>query len=233
MEEAALTLTSLWRMIVPIVAQDGVPQRQPDTDNDTATVIAANTAHCGGNSLGNNNKVLIITILAEFVLPSLIACAVALSSLDDVPVTAVTATSDDANNSSSSISADNDDNFYKQALDTGEDCIMALFTCIQSFFIPIPCDNNINNDATDNNDDKIADDGNEYKFDNDNDFLMQQIALEVGSAMKGALVARLVECCLTVLTPNQQEDVTIARNQQMTSLPSSSSSLSCRYRISG
>jgi hypothetical protein len=216
MEEAALTLTSLWKM----VAQDGISQRRPPTANNNDN---------GRNSDGNNDKVLIITIVEEFVLPSLIACAVALSSLDDVPATA--ASVDASNSNSSSSSADNDENFNKQALDTGEDCIMALFTCIQSFFIPIPCDNNINNDATNNDDDKITDHGNDYKFDNDNDFLMQQIALEVGSAMKGALVARLVENCLTVLTPNQEDD-TIARNQQMTS-PSSSSSLSCRYRISG
>jgi hypothetical protein len=159
-EEAALTLTSLWKMIVPIVAEDGISQQQPPTDNENDN--AANTANCGRNSDGNNNdKVLIITIVEEFVLPSLIACAVALSSFDDVPATAA---SGDA-----SSSADNDDNFNKQALDTGEDCIMALFTCIQSFFKPIPCDNNINNAATNNIDDCKDD-----EHDNDNKFLTQQ-----------------------------------------------------------
>jgi hypothetical protein len=162
MEEVALTLTSLWRMIVPIVAQDGIVSRQPattDNDNDNATAAA----NCGRNSDNNNNDKVLVE---EFVLPSLIACAVALSSFD---VEHVAATSDDANNSSSSSSADNDDNFYKQALDTGEDCIMALFTCIQSFFIPIPCDNNINNAATNNINDCKDDEHN-----NDNIFLMQQ-----------------------------------------------------------
>jgi hypothetical protein len=154
MEEAALTLTSLWKM----VAQDGISQRQPLT--------ATAAANCGGNSDGNNNdKVLIITIVEEFVLPSLIACAVALSSFDNVPATAA---SDDASGSSSS-RADNDDGISNQALETGEDCIMALFTCIQSFFIPIQCDNNINNAATNNSDDCKDD-----ERDNDNDFLMHQ-----------------------------------------------------------
>ena len=217
MEEAALTLTSLWRMIVPLVAQDGVLQRRPATANDSNSAAAANY---GGNGYSNNNdERVIVTIAEEFVLPSLIACAVALSSFDVVPVT-ITSHDASSSSSSSSSSADNNDDISNQALDTGEDCIMALFTCIQYFFIPIQCDNKYNSKNNSSDDDCIVD-GNDYEFDdNEKVFLMQQIAKEVGSAMKGALVARLVECCLTVLTPNQVDD-TIARSHTS----SSSSSL--------
>ena len=143
-----------------MVAQDGIASRRPDTAANATAIATTAAANCGRNSDDNNDQVLIITIVEEFVLPSLIACAVALSSFDDVPATAA---SDDT-----SSSADNDDNFNNQVLDTGEDCIMALFTCIQSFFKPIPCDNNINNAATNNIDDCKDD-----EHDNDNKFLTQ------------------------------------------------------------
>ena len=69
MEEAALTLTSLWRMIVPFVAQDGVASQQSATANDSNS--AAPAANYGGNGDSNNDERVIVTIVEEFVLPSL------------------------------------------------------------------------------------------------------------------------------------------------------------------
>ena len=75
MEEAALTLTSLWRMIVRFVAQDGVASQQSATSNDSNTVAgaaASAAANCGRNSDNkNNDERVIVTIVEEFVLPSL------------------------------------------------------------------------------------------------------------------------------------------------------------------
>ena len=199
MEEAALTLTSLWRMIVPLVAQDGVLQRRPATANDSNSAAAANY---GGNGYSNNNdERVIVTIAEEFVLPSLIACAVALSSFDVVPVTITSHDASSSSSSSSSSSADNNDDISNQALDTGEDCIMALFTCIQYFFIPIQCDNKYNS-KNNSSDDDCIDDGNDYEFDNDKDFLMQHIAKEVGCVCRQTLVKSL-----TLLTELRVADV--------------------------
>jgi len=110
--------------------------------------------------------------IKSLVLPSLVSCAIALSTLQISneknkiePVDNNTCHNDEKKSSEGSIQND-------QSLDLGEDTAMAILLCIQSFF--------------DIDDAAVDQDG-------------QDLANEVGSAMGGALVARLVQGCLSLL----------------------------------
>lgn len=104
--------------------------------------------------------------IKTFVLPSLVSCAVALSSLE-------VAGEDDGEHSFNNMDEkkSEDTGHNDSLLDRGDDCAMAILKCMRSFFV------------TDDTDSAKA----------------SQIAREVGNAMGGALVARLVQSCLSLL----------------------------------
>ena len=104
--------------------------------------------------------------IKTFVLPSLVSCAVAISSLE-------VAGEDDGEHSVNNMDEKkSEDTVHNRSiLDRGDDCAMAVLKCLRSFFV---------NDDTDS-------------------AKASPIAQEVGNAMGGALVARLVQCCLSLL----------------------------------
>ena len=133
--------------------------------------------------------------IKSLVLPSLISCAIALSSLevskDDVSNTRKdNHTSNEEKKTSEGM---NNNAGEHQSLDHGEDCAMAILSCIQSFF----------SDATDK-----SEDGDEYDcIISVPHHQVSVLAHGVGSAMGGALVARLVQGCLSLL-PQESMNVT-------------------------
>ena len=119
--------------------------------------------------------------IKSLVFPSLVSCAIALSTLQisnekkNEPEPVDNTCQDEKKSSEGSIQND-------QALDHGEDTAKAILLCMQSFF--------------DIDDAAGKQDG-------------QDLAKEVGSAMGGALVARLVQGCLSLLpqgTLNKDSD---------------------------
>jgi len=108
--------------------------------------------------------------IKSLVLPSLVSCAIALSTLqisnEKNEIEPVDSSCQDEKKSSEG-SIQND-----QSLDLGEDTAMAILLCMQSFF-------DIDDVAVDQD--------------------KQDLANEVGTAMGGALVARLVQGCLSLL----------------------------------
>lgn len=142
MEEAAYALCKIW---VILKSCYGFRIRGDCATRDSSTVGVATKT---------------------FVLPSLVSCAVALSSLE-------VADEDDGEHSfDSKDEKKSEDTVHNHSLlDRGDDCAMAVLKCMRSFF--------------------VNDDSDSAK--------PSPIAREVGNAMGGALVARLVQCCLSLL----------------------------------
>ncbi|KAL7531629.1 hypothetical protein ACHAXR_009215 [Thalassiosira sp. AJA248-18] len=86
-----------------------------------------------------------------------------------------------------------------QALDRGEDCAVAILLCMQSFF----CDVNNNEGRDEDDGDWISQQSQDEGGD---DGSVSILAREVASAMGGALVARIVQGCLSLLPQEKLND---------------------------
>lgn len=190
MEMAASTLTMLWKLRQRMIIASST------IIDDDATTIA-------------NDK----SSIQKVVVPSLIACAMALSSLDiaDIDEDVEDGGDDDdiAVSTSAAAAADEPTTTLQQhSLDRGEDCAMAILSCIQSF-VHIDAENGVLGSdcaADDNFDDGLFFNKNCVGMgsDDDDDVSFSRrhyLSREVGSAMRGALVARLVQGCLSFLSP--------------------------------
>lgn len=161
----------------------------------TLSVIWKLRTHIANN---DNSSESMKASIKSLVLPSLVSCAISLSTLqicndgerDDTRNSAKSSSNDEKKTSDSSMMD------APQALDQGEDCAMGILGCIQSFF--------------DNNGDTNVSNMNELdatvSLPQNNNDVLSILAKEVGSAMGGAMVARLVQGCLSLLpqqnTPN-------------------------------
>ncbi|KAL3810664.1 hypothetical protein ACHAXA_001053 [Cyclostephanos tholiformis] len=203
---------------------------------------------------GNPTDGIVADVARAIVLPTLVSCAVALATLECVP----SGPAGDRDRGCEYEYDDRGDNGgggdekwgpggNRRALDTGEDCAVAILSCIRSLLVPVRCDDDDGVDKHDDDDDDDDDDdrggnsstqrrlrrrcgGRERYLMNDDDDddddardgstmtrRSRLIASEVGRAMNGALVARLVEGCLSLLLPRsgktrQDAEGTAARN---------------------
>ncbi len=195
MERAASTLECLWksrqRMIAIICSVI--------TTLDDMTTMASIT-------------------IQKLILPTLISCAMALSSLDIDAVKNCSSSVKDDDDSSMTICKDiydeeksekkEQNKSRHQSLDLGDDCAMAILSCIRSFLQFDDANGNIDiyDDDFGNgifSKKQHAEDGRRVDEGDDKNMSSSQrlLSQEVGSAMRGALVARLVQGCLTLLPP--------------------------------
>ncbi len=200
MERAASILESLWKLRQRMIAICGAV-----TTDDMATT--ASTPHLYTHHRGSRRSTI-----QKLVLPSLISCAMALSSLD---IEAVKSSSINDSEASMIIGTGNYDEeksekkeqnkIQHQPLDRGDDCAMAILSCIRSFLHFDDANGNIdiNDDDFGNGSFSKKQHAEDGRVDEDVNMSSSQLLLsqEVGSAMRGALVARLVQGCLTLLPP--------------------------------
>mmetsp|Transcript_11928 Transcript_11928/g.24016 ORF Transcript_11928/g.24016 Transcript_11928/m.24016 type:complete len:1379 (-) Transcript_11928:50-4186(-) len=158
MEEAALIVIVVWKCRQNIVNISGKCKDGESNDNDI-------------NSL---------------VLPGLVSCTMALSSLDIA-------------NNGDSIGDQNTINSDETALDRGEECAVALLRCMQAFLTSSsPSSTVFDLDSLPSVLDQLQ-------------HLASPMATEIGDAMGGALVARLVQTCLALL-PKESENKEASNN---------------------
>ena len=129
---------------------------------------------------GNND-------MKSLVLPGLVSCAMALSSLD------IANDENDKGTKKSSV------NMNEKALDRGEECAVAILRCMQAFLTSSSPLKQIDLDS-------LPSDLHGHVR-----HLSSPMATEIGDAMGGALVARLVQTCLALL--RQDSDVKEESNE--------------------
>jgi len=164
MEEAALSALPLWRCRLNIVTNTTGNHSNKNTDTD--------------NDDDNGNK-----DMNSLVLPGLVSCAMALSSLD------ITNCNGDNNQFIGEKDQCNKKSDEKP-LDRGEECAVAILRCMQSFLTsssPQPPPNALDLDSL------------PYDVLFTTHHLTSPMATEIGDAMGGALVARIVQTCLALL----------------------------------
>ena len=189
MEKAAYSLSTLWKI--------------------TQRFVVCND----GQSVSSSG------IIQSLVLPSLVSCTMALSTLGICNEHTGVKNNNGSGESSGKASSDNDEKISSegvmgsganksQSLDQGEDCAMALLSCMQSFFH--------NEDVRESSEVIAAHDRNSQIKNEDelqnNDEKLSDIAREVASAMGGALVARIVQSCLQLLPQDNINNVSTSNN---------------------
>ena len=174
MEEAALSTILLWKCRQNIINTTGNNDKNYNTDEDS-----------------DDNKDMI-----SLVLPGLVSCTMALSSL-------AIANNGGGKNDKESIHNNNSD---EKALDRGEECAVAILRCMQSFFLTSSSSSSPPN---------TFDLGTlPYYYDIHDPFqsLTSPMATEIGDAMGGALVARLVQTCLALLPKENEINASSSNN---------------------
>jgi len=222
MEKAAISLISLWTL-------------RQRTSITTTTIIDDSAWATSTKGITDQFR----SSVHKLVLPSLISCAMALSSLDiageaedvgnsfsddDVAGTSTAAvelaTGTTRPSTTTSISDEElKKTTQRQSLDRGEDCAMAILSCIQSF---LHFDANASIDNADDDIDYGLSSSQHHAevgvMEEDGVASPQHLlSHEVGSAMRGALVARLVQGCLSLLSSPMTSD-SAARKKDDTAL---------------
>jgi len=205
MEEAALVLVALWRFTNKFYQHSDVFHRTRLNTNCESSITenigefqSSEPGNCPGSGEPKSSK---MEMNKTFILPSLISCAMALSSLKIVEENdrfregGIRNRTDDFDSNHGECENKIEKSSVEEGeLDRGEECAMAILSCIQSFFeLRNPLENNVTKIAP--HLDGVACVINEVQESETSTF-----AQGVGTAMGGALVARLVQGCLSLLS---------------------------------
>lgn len=217
MEEAALVLAALWRFTNRFYQNSDVFHRRR-LNTKCESPINENTSEFQSSEPGicpviGEPKSTKMEMNETLILPSLTSCAMALSSLKIVEEN--DRFSDGGMRKKAGDFDSNHGECEKQIkqssveegeLDRGEECAIAILSCIQSVFEPR---NPVEDEFT-----KIAPhlDGVACVINEVKERETSTFAQEVGTAMGGALVARLVQGCLSLLSQDAESMKTGVEN---------------------
>ena len=137
----------------------------------------------------------------SLILPGLMSCVMALSSID-----IANSEKSDGDNKFNDVSKNN------EALDRGEECAVSILHCMQSFL------------TTSETNNVLALESFQFGTDAQLQKLASPMATKISNAMGGALVARLVQTCLALLTTKENEVTSSCSDNDSRSIKSSSDS---------